>query len=115
MASIAQVRYPPPTPTGWDEWIFAHAQHHDAIERGLASVLGVAPVVYPLFPFFEKDQADWVRQHQAAHARFTSLLQINGQDLSNLDLHNRQTLDAWLWENFIEHLAAGQRLGTTIT
>lgn len=115
MASIAQVRYPPPTEKGWEEWAWAHAQHHDAIERGLAEKLGVQPVRYLLYPFFEKDMARWVRDHVAAHSRFCQLLSVSGQDLSGLDLHDKLKRDSWLWQNHNEHLAAGQRLGTSIT
>lgn len=114
MASIAHVRYPAPTETGWEEWTHQHAMHHDAIERSLAQVLGVQPVNYLLYPFFKADIATWVRQHQAAHSRFTALLGIAGQDLTGLNLDDKTTRDAWLWQNFVEHLGASQRLGTTI-
>ena len=115
MASLAQVIYPPPTSRGWDEWCFWHAQHHEAIERSMAQVLGVQPIVYQLYPFFQNDIQNWLLTHASAHSRFGSLLQINTQDLSNLDLNNKSQKDDWLNLNYLEHLAAAQRLRTTIT
>lgn len=115
MASLAQVLYPPPTHRGWDEWIFWHHQHHDAIERGMAQVLGVQPITFKLYPFFKDDMQNWILEHQNAHSRFGQLLSVNTQDLSGLDFENKTEMDAWLNENYLEHLAAAQRLGTTIT
>lgn len=116
MATVAQVRYPAPTQTGWEEWFFHHQEHHEAIERSMAQVLGVAPIVPNLYPFFYKDLANWNRAHQQAHSRFCLLLTINGQDLTNFDPKGQKTaVDDFLWTQFQEHLAASQRLGTTIT
>lgn len=115
MASLAQIIYPPPDQKGWDTWVWHHAQHHEAIERAMAKVLGVAPVVFPLYPFFKDDMQNWLLNHQSAHSRFCQLLNIAGQDLSGLDLADKPKKDDWLFRQYLEHLAAAQRIGTTIT
>lgn len=115
MASLAHIIYPPPTRKGWDEWIWWHAQHHAAIEQGMFDKLGVPPVIYQLHPFFEGDMQNWLLAHQSAHNRFGSVLSVATQDLGELDFKNKSQYDAWLYQNYIEHLAAAQRLGTSIT
>lgn len=115
MGSLAQVLYPPPTTKGWDEWVYWHSVHHEAIERSMAQVLGIQPVVFKLYPFFMDDMQNWLLEHQNAHSRFGQLLQVSTQDLSDLDFENKQQKDEWLNQNYLEHLGAAQRLGTTIT
>lgn len=115
MASVVQVRYPAPTKTGWEEWHFHHQQHHEAIERSMAQVLGIPPVVPLLYPFFQKDLANWARQHQQAHSRFDQILSIAGHDLTSFNPQGEKSaVDNFLWLNYVEHLAASQRLGTGI-
>lgn len=115
MASVAKIIYPAPTPKGLEEWTYAHQEHHDAIEDGIAARFGIAPVKYRLFPMFKDDISTWLAEHVAAHQRMRQYLEFGGQDLSNWDVQNRSNSDAWIWSNYIDHLAAGQRLGTTIT
>lgn len=115
MACLAQILYPPPTHYGWDEWCQAHQAHHDAIEAGISAAFGVQSIKYNLFPFFKKDISNWLLLNEQAHTRMAEYLQFGTQDLSNLDFEDKTAFQDWLWLHYQEHLAAAQRLGTTIT
>lgn len=111
MASVAHLLYPPPTKTGWDEFSRHHAEHHEAIEKGIAEKFGIPSMGYTLYPADPKHLDLWLREHASAHARYEQLLNVPGQDLGNLDFSNQAAFDGWVNLNFISHLGASTRLG----
>lgn len=111
MVALALVRYPPPDKGGWSSFWFHHQQHHNGIEIALSKKLGIAPISWQLWPWFPQDQQRILRVHQQAHTRFTSLLSVDSNDLTSLDLQKKDERDAWLWQNYVEHLGASERLG----
>lgn len=112
--SLAAVLYPSPTPQGWTEWTFHNLNHHEAIDTSMQQVLGIMPTAYRLWPVTEDSFQDWLEQHQLAHTLFNEVLGINGQDLTGLDLKDKQNREAWMFEHFIQHQAAAQTLGLPI-
>lgn len=109
--SLAQLLYPPPTPQGLGDFMFSHNQHHIAIIRGLKQVKNVDATLYQIYPFNPKDLENWLQAHQQLHSDYESVLQIQGNDLSEVDFKNQKQFDAWLFLNFSSHRSAAQLLG----
>jgi hypothetical protein len=103
---LAQLTYPSPTKTGWQEWSWANLQHHLAIDTAILEVLGVEIVPFRIWPVFEKDFQDWLEQHQEYHNVYSQVLGIESQDLSELDLKNKSKADDWMYLHVQEHRSA---------
>lgn len=114
MASLAAILFPPPEPTGWDEWMLQHLAHHQAINQGIKTTKGITPFQFQIYPFNPKDAQNWLEQHQQQHNVTNSILGIGGQDLSILDFNDRKSIDSWTYLHWIEHQAAGSILGMGI-
>lgn len=90
--------------------MFSHFQHHLGIIRGLKQVRNVDATLWQIYPFNPKDKENWLQQHQQLHSDYESVLQIQGNDLSEVDFKNQKELDAWFWLNFVSHRSAAQLL-----
>lgn len=112
--SLASVLYPSPTRQGWKEWSWANFQHHLAIDTGLLQVAGYQYNPYRLWPVDEHDFRGFLEQHNQSHQVFNSVLGINGQDLSELDLEDKTMRDSWFFSHYTQHQAAAQLLGLAI-
>lgn len=108
--SLAQVLYPPPTQQGWNEWSLWHAQHHLAIERAILEVKGMQVVSFRLWPVSQPDFKDWLEQHQQAHTVFCNILNISGEDLTDLDMRDKTKADGWFFSHIQQHRAAASAL-----
>lgn len=113
--SLAQILLPPPTEQGMEEFMFAHYQHHLAINEGLRA-RGYEPAVYQIYPVNMADKRDVQRfldQHQQWHNDFESLLGLQGFDLSGVDFEDQKQSDAWSWLNLNGHRNAALTLNLT--
>lgn len=108
--SLAAVLYPPPTKQGWREWSFANFNHHQAIDAAIVDVLGVAAQHYRIWPVDESNFDDWLEQHQLSHSLYNQILGIDGQDLTGLDLKDKNKREGWFFIHYIQHQAAAQIL-----
>lgn len=112
--SLAQIVYPAATPSGFEEWSFAHYQHHLAIIGAAASVRQVKLTLYQIWPFSSKNSQEWLLQHQQQHNDMNSLYRVSGSDLSSLDFNDKKQLDAWFNLHFNEHRDVGAVCGVAI-
>ena len=112
--SLAQILYPPPTPQGMEEWFQAHARHHQAIIFAMRETKGVSLDDLGLYPVNATDLDNWLELHQRMHTQMNSALGIPGTDLSGLDLKDKNLLDAWMFQHFLQHQGAGQLCGMAV-
>lgn len=93
-----------------DIWAFSHMDSHRLIIRRIRELFGIRLNEYPLDPMPD-DLTGWNRLHQTMHNEMTSILGLNGFDLTGLDLEDDRTTEAWTFLNFTEHENASQLLG----
>lgn len=96
---------------GLEEWLFWHANDHVEILRGIQATTSVKLPEYVLDPANSQDLEGWALQHQQAHNDMNSQLGLQGSDLTAVDFKQEIELKAWLFINFMEHVAARQTIG----
>ena len=112
--SLAQVLFPSPTNQGFDEWAWAHFQHHLAIARAVLQVKKVELIVPSIFPINIANIQVWLQNHQGLHNAQNALLGIQGNDLSSLNWTDEKQREGFFYLNFVEHRSAGQNVGVPI-
>ena len=85
--------------------------HHRQIVDGALAQKRTTLELFPLDPITLDDLAEWAIVHQQAHDSFTSLLGISGSDLTTVNLHDPDQLNAWVWLHASEHRQANSILG----
>ena len=114
MSGLASILTVPPTESGWQEWTWAHYQHHRAIIDAATQTYKGTLILYQIFPFNKDAPDDWLLQHQQMHSDMNSLYGINGSDLSSLDFQKKSDVDAWLYLQWQEHEQVSKASGVSI-
>lgn len=116
--SLAHIIYPPPTRGGLQEWLLQHYFHHLAIIGGVQTKFNISLPVRMIYPLQNaEDQAQlnvFLEEHQTMHNDMDGILNIAGNDLSEVDFKDKKQLDAFMWLNFSEHRDAATNLGLPI-
>lgn len=98
-----------------EEWFHAHVRHHEALISAIQQTYGVNLTLYPIYPVLqEQDFAAWNRAHQALHDGLNATLGIAGVDLTGVDFKDEKKTEAWMYQHFLQHQAAGQRCGLPV-
>lgn len=108
--SVANLFNPPENEQALTVYTF---NHMDAIRRINAAIFdqkGVDLPLYNLDPIWP-DQASWLRQLQQAHNDFTSVLGIDGVDLTDVDFNDPAQTASWVRLNGEEIRQAFELLG----
>lgn len=108
--SIANLFNVPSDPASWNIFSFSNQDSHRQIIRALRTNGTIIPD-YILDPIPPENPAGWLQTHQAAHAAFTGVLGISGNDLSDLDVTKRDQVESWVRIHAVEHMQAAQILG----
>jgi hypothetical protein len=111
MSSVASIFNVPSIQSELDVWSFAHAVHHHDINRTIYLQTGITLAEYVLDPFDPNNAEVWLYQHQLMHQAQDQILLIDGFDLLDVDLKDRNELAGWVWLNASEHLQAANLLG----
>lgn len=91
---------------------FANADLHTRANDQIRRYLGVELPYYVLDPIpTDADFKDWLETHQDIHSRVCGILKITNNDLSNVDISNRQAWETWIWLHAQEHIQINSALG----
>ena len=85
---------------------YAHFQDHIEILEALQKQKGIKLIQYNIYPFNKAGLDVILAAHQQYHNDMNGELQLNGTDLQELDVKNKETIRVWANENFYEHYAA---------
>lgn len=105
------------TPAGHEEqmrWSFNNNDEHLKIANAIFNKYGVNLPPYILDPMpalNSPDIATWAEQHQSAHSAFDAILNIAGNDLTDVDFTKQDQVESWLRIHFDEHNQAQMLLG----
>lgn len=112
--SLAALLYPPPTPSGWTEWVYQNLTHHQAVINAARDTGKGSLILYQIWPWNPHAAQDWLLQHQSQHDDMNTLYGVNGSDLSTLNFDDKREVDAWLQLHFYEHQDVAARCGVPI-
>jgi DNA-binding GntR family transcriptional regulator len=112
--SLPQLRHPPDTKNGFDEWSFQHFAHHQAIIAAAQSGKNTRLTLYNIWPFSFDNAQNWLLQHQAQHNDMNALYKQSGSDFTSVDFRDKRALDAFFDLHFREHQAIAALCGVPI-
>lgn len=110
MSAIAALYNVPSNQSELEQWSFAHAAHHNDINRVIFQRTGITLASYVLDPFDPKNAGVFLYQHQLMHNAQNAILQIEGFDLLDIDMTDQNQFGGWAWLNAQEHYKAAQIL-----
>jgi hypothetical protein len=93
------------------EWSFSNNDSHVSIINTLSRTKSVHLTAYVLDPVAGDTLDSWLLLHQAAHNDFNTALNLPGNDLSYVDINDKDQLESWLQLHFEEHVQAHIKLG----
>jgi hypothetical protein len=108
--SLPPLYQPPEGSRGWEEYWFQHFQDHLEIVQAIQNTLNVPLTVYDIDPWTNTDKEGILERHEQFHNDMNGVLQIPGNDLSEVDFKNPGQVKAWVWLNYQEHLNAHMAL-----
>lgn len=111
MSAIAALYNTPVTPEQWAEWSFAHAAHHQDINRVIYEQLAISLPMFILDPFDPENPEVWLQNHQVMHQNMGEVLGIGGFDLAEVSFKNPEQTAGWIFLNSTEHKKAADILG----
>lgn len=110
--SLANIFVSPRVDELQDVWAFSNQDNHRLIISEIQKQLNLQLSVRQLDPMpFDENLEFWLQKHQQSHNDFTSVLGIEGADLTELNFKDRREIDAWTFLHANEHRLANQILG----
>ena len=100
----------PSTQDELNTWSATHATHHLLIIQTIFSLTGQQLQEYVIDPIDPTNAEGWLLQHQFMHNQMDAVLGIQGYDLLDVDLKDRNELSGWIWLNAQEHYQAANIL-----
>lgn len=94
-----------------DVWAFSNNDNHRQIVAAIKDQTGLTLQDRPLDPMPRENLEFWLQTHQQSHNDFTSILGIEGADLTDLDFKDEKAVRAWTFLHASEHRLAGIILG----
>lgn len=101
----------PQSPDDWQRFSFANYDALNQINGAIAAQKGVTLPQYQVQPIPFDAIGTWLENNQMAHEDFNAVLGLPGSDLLHTDLSDPNQRQAWIYLNFMELLAACQKLG----
>lgn len=92
---------------------FNNMAEHTKIALTLFSKYNFSMPSFVLDPLPVFDPGNWLQQHQTLHNIMSSVLGVNSNDLTTVDLKNKNQLSEWIWLHAQEHFQAADILGLT--
>lgn len=87
----------------WLRFSFNHWDDHQQIVQAIRTQRNVSLQLYPIEPMPPSDMPGWLLRHAQLHIDMNGTLGLPGADLTQLDLKDEASVQAWIWQNFQEH------------
>lgn len=107
---LANLLYPSPERTGFEEFLFQNHQHHLALNKAILETYNVLIPDFELWPVQDNNIQSWLLQHQEAHNAIAQVTGVQTPDLTGLDFKNKSQTDYWYFVHFTTHQASAQFL-----
>lgn len=90
----------------WSVFWFNNWISHQDIVQAIGKQKSIPLTMYAIDPWVQDAAEDILARHQEFHDDMNLALGIGGQDLSELDFNDPAAVQAWVYQNFMEHQAA---------
>lgn len=108
---LPNILYPPPGERGWREYWYFHFQDHLDIIQAILKQRNVNLTQYVIDPWADTDKDGILERHQQYHNDMNLVLNLPGNDLSDIDFKQGDQVKSWIYLNSMEHTAVHQSLG----
>lgn len=108
---LAQLLNVPTNAEEWDIWSYHHRLSHDAIRNAIQMSQSVELTDYQLDPIPTFAMVDWLERNQQTHIEMDAALKSQSVDLSDVNIQNKNQLEAWIYAHYLEHQTAETTLG----
>jgi len=95
----------------WERWLFDNRNQNTEIRQAILRKKNINLTEYVLYPFAQGDVQTFLINNSQSHTDFNSVLGLQGADLLNVDVSDKQQLGAWVYLNYQELYSASQALG----
>ena len=92
--------------TDWNLLWFNNWISHQDIVQAVMSQKNIALTMYQIDPWIDADSDNILGRHAQYHQDMNAVLGVNGADLSVLDINDKDKVQWWIWQHFMEHQAA---------
>jgi hypothetical protein len=99
------------TPADLAEFTFSNNADHIDISAAILAQKKMMVINLVLEPLDPQAIQVWLLNHQAVHVQQTGILGVDGQDFTNLNLQDRESLLEWVFEHATEHRNMRAALG----
>jgi len=93
------------------DWSFAHRIEHERIRDAIQAQASINLPSAVIEPINIDDMQNWLTRHQALHADFTGVLNIQSSDLETVKFDDLKQRRAWIELHYFEHFLANSVLG----
>lgn len=107
---LAAVLNIPETEEQWSIWSYNHRLSHNAIRAAILAQYNVNLDDYQIDPIGTDDIVAWLDRNSQLHDDMNAVLKLQGQDLQDVDLKDKNQKQAWVWLHYLEHNTAEQKL-----
>ena len=101
----------PRTDADWAIWSLNNRDAIDQIRAAILAQKGVQLPTYQLDPVPLHDFPSWLAALQQSHSDFTGALGQQSSDIRDVNLNDRNELEAWIWLVYQETKDACDTLG----
>ncbi len=108
---LAAVQGVPNDQAELDRWAFHNAQAIQLIIDTISTKRGVTLPSFQLYPLPIDAPDNWLMWNSQAHTNINNALGLQSHDLIEVDFENKNQLEAWIYLNYQELLAASNLLG----
>lgn len=109
--SVVSLYNVPTAPELLQQFSFENADSHNLIIRAILAKTGIQLELYQLDPIPRNDLGDWAYRHQAMHNAMNTILNVSGNDLTEVNFADKGELETWIFLHAAEHVQAHQELG----
>ncbi len=108
---IAALYNIPTDPQTFSRFAFHNRDAHELVVEAIRKNTGLTLPQYPIDPIKLSDFASWLYTHQAMHNAVNGVLNVTGNDLSDMDPSKPEQLVSWIQLHASEHVKWGNILG----
>lgn len=108
---LANLRNEPWDFDRFQAYAFSNQEEHQELTEAIQKSLGITVPIISFYPIIQSSLGAWLWQHQTMHSQLAEVLNVAGNDISQLDFKDTRSIQAWTDLHFNEHYVFRERLG----
>lgn len=108
---LPAIRNVPRNEDEWNLWAWDHKASHDRIRQKIQQQLGPNLPDYQIEPISQQGMDVFLDNNAALHSEMNSALGLVSEDLTDVDIGDKNQLEAWVGIHYLEHFNAESKVG----